>query len=93
MTMYASELLGSAVVDREGDRVGRIEDFILDVPGSASICYALVQVEQPTEPHRRMVAIPWSLLEHHSRSRLVLGISRHTLGRLKNFGKSTSQDR
>ncbi|NGX15025.1 PRC-barrel domain-containing protein [Wenzhouxiangella sp. XN24] len=86
MTIHASELLGSAVVDREGDRVGRIEDLILDVPGAANICYALVHIEQPTEPRQRMVAVPWSLLERRSQSQLVLGISRQALGRLKNLG-------
>ncbi len=86
MTIQASELLGSDVVDRAGDHVGRIEDLILDVPGSASICYAVVHVEQPAGPRQRVVAVPWSLLEPHSPTRLTLGISRHALDRLKNLG-------
>lgn len=86
MTIRASKLLGSAVVDREGQRVGRISDLLLDVPGSANVCYALVEVEQPAEPLQRTVAIPWSILEQDSPSRLVLGVSRQSLARLKNLG-------
>lgn len=87
MTIQASELLGSSVVDLKGDRVGRIEDLILDVPGSASIRYALVHIDQPPGTRQRMVAIPWSLLEQRTHSRLVLGISRHALGHLKDLSK------
>jgi len=85
MTIRASKLLGSVVFDREGQRVGRISDLLLDVPGSANICYALVHVEEPAEPLQRTVAIPWSILEPDDSSRLVLGLSRHSLGRLKNL--------
>lgn len=87
MTTPASKLLGSVVVDREGQRVGRVSDLLVDVPGSANICYALVQVEQGPENRQRTVAVPWSLLDREAPARLVLGVSRHSLERLKNLGE------
>lgn len=88
MTIRASELLGAAVVDRQGRRLGRINDFLLDGPRSTSLCYALVDVQQEPGGDVRTVAIPWSVLQPDGADRrLVLDVSHHALSRLRNFGQ------
>lgn len=63
-----------------------MEGLLVDVPGSASICYALARVGQGSEERQRTIAVPWSLLDGEVSAQLVLGVSRHSLDRLKGFG-------
>jgi sporulation protein YlmC with PRC-barrel domain len=87
MTIRARTLLGAAVVDRQGRRLGRIRDLILDAPEPGHIRYALVDVERTSREGARIVAVPWSVLElDGAQGQLVLGVSRDTLYHLKGLG-------
>jgi sporulation protein YlmC with PRC-barrel domain len=89
MTIRASTLLGAAIVDREGRRLGKIRDLILDAPRPANICYALVDLEQTPDEAERTVAVPWSVLQPSGDQRpLVLGVSREALRRLKGLARA-----
>ena len=63
MTLRTSQLLGAAVVDRQGRHLGRISDLLLDGPRPTSVSYALVEVAQHQGNETRTVAIPWSVLQ------------------------------
>ena len=87
MTIRARMLLGAAVVDRQGRRLGKIRDLILDSPEPANIRYALVDVERTSLEDARTVAVPWSVLQlDGEQGQLVLGVSRDTLHHLKGLG-------
>lgn len=89
MTIRASELLGAAVIDRQGRRLGRIDDLLLlDEPRPTSVCYALVELERAPDQDTRTVAVPWSVLQTDGDDRhLVLDASPDSLGRLKRYRK------
>lgn len=87
MTIRASNLLGAAVVDRHGRRLGQVSDLLLDDPNPASICYALVDIEHSSEQAGRTVAVPWSVLQPSGVARqLVLGVSFGALRQLRGLG-------
>jgi sporulation protein YlmC with PRC-barrel domain len=82
MTIRASTLLGAPVVDRQGLRLGKVSDLLVDEP--ANICYALVDIEHPADTAERTVAVPWSVLElNGDGGQVVLGVSRAALRGLR----------
>jgi sporulation protein YlmC with PRC-barrel domain len=84
MTIRASNLLGAAVFDRHGRRLGRVSDLLLDHPDPANICYALVDIENSLDEAGRTVAVPWSVLQPGDAARqLVLGVSLGALRQLR----------
>lgn len=84
MTLRASRLIGAAVVDRQGRQLGRVSDLLLETPGPANPCYALVDLGPPAHARARTVAVPWSVLEpDEERGALVLEVSSDALGRLR----------
>lgn len=85
MTIRASALLGAPVVNRQDCRLGVLSDLLLDDPGPARICYALIEVEEPLQRGERTVAVPWSVLRPDGlNDRLILDVSRDALQRLRN---------
>jgi len=86
MTLRASELLGSEVVDRRGRPLGKVTDFILDDAGPPTICYALVDLRRPPDEGDVTVAVPWSVLHADGSARqLILGVSPAALRGLKDL--------
>jgi sporulation protein YlmC with PRC-barrel domain len=86
MTLRASELLGSEVVDRRGRPLGKGKDFILDDAGPPTICYALVDLRRPPDEGDITVAVPWSVLHADGMARqLVLAVSPDALQGLKDL--------
>lgn len=84
MTLRASQLIGAELVDRQGRRLGKVSDLLLDDPGPANVRYALVDIGPPAAARARTVAVPWSVLQPSVQERqLVLGVSRAALGRLR----------
>jgi hypothetical protein len=89
MTLRASRLIGAAVVDRQGRQLGRVSDLLLENPGPAKPCYALVDLGPPSHARERTVAVPWSVLEpDEERGALVLEVSPDALGRLRSVGRA-----
>ena len=86
MTLRASTLLGSEVVDRQGRLLGTVTDFILDAAGPPTICYALVDLRRPPDEGDITVAVPWSVLHADGQQgRLILGVSPAALQGLKDL--------
>jgi sporulation protein YlmC with PRC-barrel domain len=84
MTIRASQLMGAVVVDRQGARLGKVSDLLIEDSTSASIAYALVELEQSSRGERT-VAVPWSVLAGGGRRQVVLDVSRDTLSQLRDI--------
>jgi sporulation protein YlmC with PRC-barrel domain len=86
MTLRASKVLGAMVVDRQGERLGEVSDLLIEAP--ANICYALVNIERPSDGGERTVAVPWSVLQADGPENcLVLDVSLRALGELRDVGR------
>jgi len=86
MTIRASKLLGHVVVDRHGERIGRLTDLLFEGSYPAGLCYALIDMDRAADETSYTVAVPWDLLDSaHPGSRVVVGVSRQALHRLRNI--------
>lgn len=76
----ASSIVRGLVRNRRGERLGRIEDLVLDVEGGR-IEYALLALEgDSSQATRRMVTVPWSALHREEDGpAFILEVSRRTL--------------
>lgn len=82
--MRASELIGTAVVDRNGQRVGQVTDLLLEDTAPRSICYALLTISNAPAAGQHSVAVPWALLEPaNGGKQLTLAVSRDALRHLR----------
>jgi sporulation protein YlmC with PRC-barrel domain len=88
MTLRASQLMGAAVVDRQGAPLGKVSDLLIDDSPAASVAYALVELELAPAEGDRTVAVPWSVLRNGHEQRVVLDISVDALARLENVHRS-----
>jgi sporulation protein YlmC with PRC-barrel domain len=55
------ELLESPVVDRDGGRIGRLHDLMVDLR-LGRIAYALVELERVESAEERLIAVPWNAM-------------------------------
>lgn len=95
MTIRASELLNTRIVDHRGEVLGRIRDLDLDKDIPGVVRYVLIEVSATGSMGRRTVAIPWSLIararqfgRNQGRIRLQLDISRSTLQGLRDIAET-----
>lgn len=85
MTIRASKLLGRAVVDRQGEIIGRLTDLLFEGRYPAGLCYALIDINRAADESSYTVAVPWDLLDFADPGRrVVIGVSRQALHRLRN---------
>jgi sporulation protein YlmC with PRC-barrel domain len=83
MTLRISELMGAAVVDRQGARLGKVSDVLIDDSPAPRVAYALVELEL-SSAGERTVAVPWSVLRNGHEHRVVLDVSAEALAQLEN---------
>ena len=57
----ADDLLGAEVVDRDGTRIGELQDMMLDLR-VAHVAYGIVALDRPPEWSERLVAVPWNVM-------------------------------
>jgi sporulation protein YlmC with PRC-barrel domain len=57
----ADALLGADVVDRDGARIGELQDMMLDLR-VAQVAYGIVALDRPPEWSERLVAVPWNVM-------------------------------
>lgn len=53
----ATTALGKPLLDRDGDRIGELEDFVVNL-GSGAVRHAVVELDRPPQPAQRMIAVP-----------------------------------
>jgi sporulation protein YlmC with PRC-barrel domain len=88
MTLRVSQLMGAAVVDRQGAPLGKVSDLLIDDSPAASVAYALVELEHGAAGGERTVAVPWSVLRNGHEHRVVLDVSVEALAQLENVHRS-----
>lgn len=86
MTIRASHLLGAVVIDRQGARLGQVKDLLIEDSSSASVCYALVELDHASRGERT-VAVPWSVVANGRDRRVVLDVSLDTLSQLRDISR------
>jgi sporulation protein YlmC with PRC-barrel domain len=80
----ASKLLGSAIYNDEGEKIGKLDDFIVGSDSEVSI--AVVAVGGFLNMGARMVAVPATLFESNDQGQVVLpGATRDKLKALPEF--------
>ena len=57
----ADDMLGTEVVDRDGARIGELQDMMLDLR-VADVAYGIVALDRPPEWSERLVAVPWNVM-------------------------------
>ncbi len=84
----ADTLKGDAVLNRAGERLGRVERIILDVPGGR-IAYAVLTTDGCFDIGDRLLAVPWGALVPNPESDcFVLDVSRDQLAQAPTFDKT-----
>lgn len=59
--LRASELIGKGLEDRSGERIGEVEDLVLNL-GSGRLRFVVVEMAQARDPAERVVALPLEAL-------------------------------
>lgn len=87
----ASRILGMDVFNRAGEKVGDIEDLVLDRNGS--VAYAIVSTGTYLGVGSRLHAVPWQSLQTDAGAdHFVLDIDRDRLGRAPGFDPNDMAD-
>ena len=82
----ASKIIGTDVINRQGEKIGDIEDIVLDSKGS--IAYAVVSTGGFLGIGDRLHAVPWQSLQTQTgRNAFILDIDRERLKSAPGFDK------
>jgi len=88
----ATELRGRAVHNAFGERLGRLEDLVLDLDGGC-IAYAVLAFEGAGGGEDKRFAIPWQALRvDAARDELVVDLERAALENAPGFDKDHPPD-
>ena len=86
-TLSASTLIGNAVRNREGEDLGRIEDFMMDLE-TGRVAYAVLSFGGFLGVGNKLFAVPWDAFTidaiHHA---FVLDVSKERLKEAPGFDK------
>jgi sporulation protein YlmC with PRC-barrel domain len=58
----ADDMLGTEVFDSDGTHIGELQDVMLDLR-AARVAYGLVALDRPPEWSKRLVAVPWNVMQ------------------------------
>jgi sporulation protein YlmC with PRC-barrel domain len=87
-----SKLIGATVVDYEGEHLGQLVDFILDV-GENQVSVAVILLSQDREAPERPVPVPMVALGYDAKERTCqLNVDRKTLERAPSFRPGEGPD-
>lgn len=82
----ASKIIGTDVINRQGEKIGDIEDIVLD--GKGTIAYAVVSTGGFLGIGDRLHAVPWQSLQTQTgRSAFILDIDKERLKNAPGFDK------
>jgi sporulation protein YlmC with PRC-barrel domain len=84
----ASEMMRTAVIGSGGERIGNIDDVVIDLR-SAEIQYAVVSFDRGWFAQDRQVALPLNQFQHFAgRNELQLGLTREEVAKAPGFDRS-----
>jgi sporulation protein YlmC with PRC-barrel domain len=85
--MTAVTLIGDEIVNREGEKLGRLEDIMLDVP-NGRIAYAVLSMGGFLGLGDKLFAVPWELLQLDTdHKNMILDVPRERLEQAPGFDK------
>jgi sporulation protein YlmC with PRC-barrel domain len=85
--MTAVTLIGDEIVNGHGEKLGRLEDIMLDVP-NGRIAYAVLSVGGFLGMGDKLFAIPWEMLQLDTdHKNMILDVSRERLEQAPGFDK------
>ncbi len=87
----ASKIIGMTVEDSQGERLGKVEDLIID-PQSDRVLFAVVEYGGTLGMGGKYTAVPLSLFSEGTREKLVLNISKDKLASAPTFEKNQWPD-
>jgi sporulation protein YlmC with PRC-barrel domain len=95
-TVRASELIGKPIENSQGERVGQIEDLVIEADTGA-VAYAAVTYEELPEARNQMFAVPFMAFEakHDPNTHectLVLDVTQQQLQRAEGFDANNWPD-
>jgi len=86
-TLSASSLVGDAVVDNAGEKLGKLEELMIDVV-TGRVAYAVLSFGSVLGIGGKLFAIPWtSLAVDESNRRIVFDVDRKVLEQAPGFDK------
>ncbi len=91
MPSRASKIIGMAVDDEQGERLGKVEDLIIDPKGDRVI-FAVVSYGGTLGIGGKYTAVPLSLMAEGNRDSLVLNVSKDKLASAPTFDKNQWPD-
>ena len=88
----ATSVTGDAVTNLNGERLGRIEDIVLDL-SSGRVAYAVLSFGGFLGIGDKLFAVPWGAMHLDSdQKEFVLDVSKETLEEAEGFDKSNWPD-
>ena len=85
--MTAVTLIGDEIVNRQGDKLGRLEDIMLDVP-NGRIAYAVMSMGGFLGFGDKLFAVPWERLQLDTDHRnMILDVDRERMELAPGFDK------
>jgi sporulation protein YlmC with PRC-barrel domain len=83
----ASRVTGTPVFDRDGERIGRIEDLSID-KHSGQVCYALLDFGGFLGVGDHLLPLPWSQLQYDAQKQgFIVGLDKAELEQAPHYGK------
>ncbi len=91
MPSRATKIVGMVVEDSQGQRIGKVEDLIID-PQSDRVLFAVVEYGGTLGVGGKYTAVPLSVFSEGNRDRLVLNINKDKLASAPTFDKNQWPD-
>ncbi len=91
MPSRASKIIGMTVEDAQGERLGKVEDLMID-PKSDRVIFAVVSYGGTLGMGGKYTAVPLSLMSEGNQDRLVLNVSKDKLASAPTFEKNQWPD-
>jgi len=80
----SNALLGSVVKNHEGERLGRVEELLVNPTDGLVISF--IMVTRDDEGSERRIAVPWDMVDVKSNGEINLGIRNEFLQRIPEYG-------
>jgi sporulation protein YlmC with PRC-barrel domain len=86
--LTAKTLIGETVKNRQGEALGKVQDFMLDLEGGR-IAYAVLSFGGVLGMGNKLFAVPWSAFELDTNDKtLILEVDREVLSNAEGFDKN-----
>jgi sporulation protein YlmC with PRC-barrel domain len=90
--LSAGSIIGDRVTNPDGDDLGRIEEFMIDLNGG-HVAYVIVSLAEVVEAGDKLVPVPWGTLRRSAdNAQFILEVEKDALAHAPRFGKENWPD-